>query len=170
MPISADEKAFIYEFCEYRRCVAMFVRQPESGLIFAAERLNESGAWQIPQGGAEANEEDYEAALRELHEETGIYSVKLLKCTENRYRYDFPPRVIAKRKRHHWRNYKGQTVRFFLFEFLGEESEINLNTVPEFVEFSRWKWMTAEDIVGQMVEFKKDAMERGARELGIVAS
>ena len=34
--------------------------------------------WQFPQGGIDVGEGDFEAALRELREETGVTSVRLL--------------------------------------------------------------------------------------------
>lgn len=152
----------------YRRCVSAFVIQKVSGLVFAAERINEAGAWQIPQGGVEAAERDHEAVLRELWEETGIRSVRFLKGTRSRYDYDFPDHVIKKRYDHGWQYYKGQSLRFFLLEFIGEESEINLHTSPEAVEFSQWKWMAPESLVNQMVDFKKRAIQLGAQELGLI--
>lgn len=153
---------------EYRRCVAAFVMKKESGLIFAAERINEPGAWQIPQGGAEAGESDLDAIYRELWEETGIRSIKHLRSTKRRYNYDFPEQVIKKRRDRGWPYIKGQSVRFFLMEFEGEESEINLQTLPESVEFSRWDWIPTEQIIARTVEFKKEAILAGATELGLV--
>lgn len=151
----------------YRRCVGIFVLQKRSGLIFAAERINEPGAWQIPQGGAEDGEEDYDAALRELREETGIRSVKYLANTKGRHNYDFPTYILEKRKKRGWADYKGQSIKFFLFEFIGNESEINLASSKE-IEFSHWKWIEAKKIVDQMIDFKKEAIYAGAKELELV--
>lgn len=153
---------------EYRRCVAVFVLQQESGQYFAAERINEAGAWQIPQGGVEINEDDAEAASRELWEETGISSVEILKSTKVRYNYDFPEQIIAKRQKRGWKYFRGQSVKFFLMKFLGKESEINLKKVPDSVEFSHWRWMDAKDIIEQSVGFKKETIQLGAMELGII--
>ena len=49
------------------------------GRVFLARRMKDDGPevifpgheWQFPQGGIEAEEDPYQAALRELHEETG---------------------------------------------------------------------------------------------------
>lgn len=152
----------------YRRCVAAFVVKKGSDLVFAAERINEPGAWQIPQGGAEAGESDIDAILRELWEETGIRSVKCLKSTSLRYDYNFPEQVIRKRRERGWSFRKGQSVRFFLLEFFGEESEINLETVPEAVEFLSWKWIKAEEVIDSTVEFKREATLAGAKELEVI--
>ena len=48
--------------------------------IFVAKRIdNPKNFWQMPQGGIDKNENYYEAALRELREETSITSVELIK-------------------------------------------------------------------------------------------
>ena len=53
--------------------------------IFVAKRIdNPKNFWQMPQGGVDKNENYYEAALRELKEETSIVSVKLLKEIEKK--------------------------------------------------------------------------------------
>lgn len=149
---------------KYRTCVGMFVLQKNSKLVFAAERINEPGAWQIPQGGTESGEDDYDAAVRELREETGIRSIKYLSCTKSRYSYDFPNYVIENRKKKGWDNYKGQCVKFFLFEFIGDESEINLSFSAE-AEFSHWKWVSIKKLINQLVDFKKETVRNGAKEL-----
>lgn len=151
----------------YRKCVGMFVLQKRLGLIFAAERINEPDAWQIPQGGVEDGEEDYDAALRELREETGICSVKYLANTKGRYIYDFPTYILEKRKKRGWANYKGQSIKFFLFEFIGNESEVNLALSKE-IEFSNWKWLEAKKIVDETIDFKKEAVYAGAKELKLI--
>ena len=47
--------------------------------VFVAKRIdNPKNFWQMPQGGVDGPEDYYEAALRELKEETSIASVKLI--------------------------------------------------------------------------------------------
>lgn len=153
---------------DYRKCVGMFVLQKQSGLVFAAERINGPNAWQIPQGGVEDGEDDYDAALRELKEETGIYSVKYIANTKDRYNYNFPNYILEKRNKRGWTDYKGQSIKFFLFEFIGDETEINLQLHSEEIEFSHWKWMKTEKVVDQMIDFKKKAIYAGAKELELI--
>src|SRR3954463_7798269 len=71
------------EVRRYRPCVglALFNRD---GLVFVGRRRAGSSlaklrhAWQMPQGGIDAGEAPYDAALRELYEETNVRSVSLL--------------------------------------------------------------------------------------------
>ena len=48
--------------------------------IFMGERLDNKGAWQMPQGGVKIgrSEELDKAAIRELYEETGVRNEKLV--------------------------------------------------------------------------------------------
>lgn len=47
-------------------------------------------AWQLPQGGVEANESIEQAALRELMEEAGIAGARVFGQSTQCYTYDFP--------------------------------------------------------------------------------
>ena len=51
--------------------------------VFVAKRIdNPKNFWQMPQGGVDGDENYYEAALRELKEETSVVSVKLIQEIE----------------------------------------------------------------------------------------
>jgi putative (di)nucleoside polyphosphate hydrolase len=132
------------------------------GFVFAGERYDIPGAWQIPQGGVEDSEEYFEAAVRELYEETGVKSTKFIKCTRGVYKYDFPVNIRKHRK------YLGQQVKFFVFEFIGSDSEINLQ-MSGAREFSAWKWISPGDLLCSVIEFKKEAFSRAMRELALEA-
>lgn len=149
----------------YRKAAIIFVRNPKNGLYFFAERIDYPGAWQVPQGGVEEGESHLEGAVRELKEETGIRTVKLLRNTQNLYKYDFPEAALKKfRSKNSDSYFVGQEARFFLFDFLGDESEINLAYSKE-VEFLHWKWTQLKDILDSVVDFKKDAFNAAAEEL-----
>ena len=59
--------------------------------------------------------------------------------------------------------FKGQTQKWYIMRFLGEDNEINLNTkYPEFLE---WKWINYENITDKVVEFKLHVYEKIKKEL-----
>ena len=59
--------------------------------VFVGKRIDNPGKfWQMPQGGVDNGENYYEAAIRELEEETSIKSVKLIKELDGTLTYDLP--------------------------------------------------------------------------------
>ena len=149
------------ESLPYRPCVGLVVLNPR-GLIFAAQRLDRHfDAWQMPQGGIDRGETPREAALRELAEETGIQPAraKILRESAEWLPYDVPVDLVPKL----WGGrYRGQKQRWFAVRFLGDDSEIDIET--EHPEFRCWRWMTADDVIDGAVAFKRDTYRRVFRE------
>lgn len=142
---------------KYRKNVAIFLRK--ANLFFVGERIKNPGEFQLPQGGVELGEPLFSAAKRELFEETNVKSVKYIGCTENSYRYEF---VEEKREPKHTK-YIGQEQTFFVFEFLGADTEIRLDTNDR--EFSSWKWVPIEEVLNGIVAFKRKSYESAINEL-----
>ena len=103
----------------------------------------------MPQGGIDEGEDYYEAALRELKEETSVVNVKLIQEIDKKLTYILPNHLIGII----WKGkFKGQTQKWFVMRFTGNESEININTIkPEFLD---WKWVNLDDLPKIAVEFK----------------
>jgi len=141
----------------YRRNVGLVLINPE-GLVFAGQRIDNPGAaWQMPQGGIDKGEKPKEAALRELNEETGVRPdlVEKLAKTEDWITYDLPEELIGQI----WGGkYRGQKQKWFLFRFLGQDSDVNIAT--EHPEFSVWQWMRAEELIDRIVPFKRAVYEQ----------
>ena len=118
--------------------------------IFVAKRIDNPGNfWQMPQGGLDDGENYFDAALRELEEETSIKSVDLIKELSNYTTYDLPDRLLGII----WKGkYKGQRQKWFIVKFNGQENEININTKhPEFLD---WKWIDIKELTNEVVDFK----------------
>ena len=129
--------------------------------IFVAKRIdNPKNFWQMPQGGIDKNENYYEAALRELKEETSIISVELIKEINKKYTYILPDNLIGII----WKGkFKGQVQKWFIMRFIGNESEININTKnPEFLD---WKWIEVDDLTKIAVNFKLDVYQNIKKEV-----
>ena len=105
--------------------------------VFVGKRIdNPKNSWQMPQGGVDQNENFLQAAKRELEEETGVKSVKLIKEIDEWQEYDLPENLSSKL----WSGkYRGQKQKWFIMKFTGSENEINIKTPDP--EFSEWKWM-----------------------------
>ena len=71
-----------------------------AGLVWVGRRIAEGNSeydgssqlWQMPQGGIDKDEDPLPAAFRELHEETGMHSVRLLAEAPGWINYDLPRR------------------------------------------------------------------------------
>ena len=65
--------------------------------VFVGKRIdNPKNSWQMPQGGVNQKENFLHAAKRELEEETGIKSVKLIKELDGWFKYDLPQYLLGK--------------------------------------------------------------------------
>ena len=118
--------------------------------IFVAKRIdNPKNYWQMPQGGVDKGEDYYNAALRELEEETSIKNVKLLKEIDGYLSYELPDYLLGII----WKGkFKGQRQKWFIFRFKGDDSEIDINTLKP--EFFKWKWISVDDLTKVVVHFK----------------
>ena len=118
--------------------------------IFVAKRIdNPKNFWQMPQGGVDEGEDLLTAAYRELEEETSIKNVELVQEIDGITIYELPKHLLGII----WKGkFKGQKQKWFLMRYLGNDDEININTInPEFLE---WKWIDLEMITEVVVDFK----------------
>ena len=120
--------------------------------VFVGKRKDNPGnKWQMPQGGVNEGEDYITAMKRELIEETNISSIKIIKEIEKIYQYELPENLIG----NIWKGkYRGQKQKWFITRFLGEESEINLNS--KHAEFIDWKWIEPKLLPDVIVNFKRD--------------
>ena len=147
----------------YRPCVGVaLVNARGEAFIGHRKRKRDSEildarAWQMPQGGVDKGEAPLEAAKRELWEETNVRSVALIAEHPDWLSYDLPPEALGR-----WAGrYRGQTQKWFLFRFTGDESEIDVEHPagggPQ--EFDAWRWEQFERLALVVVPFKRPVYE-----------
>lgn len=137
----------------YRPCVGVVLIN-HAGLVFAGRRTDgPASAWQMPQGGIDEGEKPRKAALRELREETGVKAglVEFVAKSPEWVTYDLPEELVGKI----WGGrYRGQRQRWFLFRFLGSDTDIDIET--DHPEFSEWRWVKADEMLAAIVPFKRE--------------
>ncbi len=131
--------------------VGIIVLNNKNEVFVGKRKDNPIDKWQMPQGGIDDNEKPLDAMKRELIEETSIKKIEILKEIENWLEYELPPHLIGKI----WKGkYRGQTQKWFIVRFTGNEKEINIKTKkPEFIE---WKWINYKHLPEVIVDFKKN--------------
>ncbi len=145
----------------YRPCVglALFNRQ---GLVFIGRRANKDlrehvapgHEWQMPQGGIDPGETPYQAALRELQEETNVTSVSLLAEAPAWLSYDLPVDIGKQAWKGRWR---GQAQKWFAFRLEAADDEINILAPAggHKAEFDAWRWERLEETPKLIIPFKQ---------------
>ena len=129
--------------------------------IFVAKRIdNPKNFWQMPQGGVDNGENFFQAALRELEEETSIKNVSLIKEVQGYTTYNLPDDLLGII----WKGkYKGQKQKWYIMKFTGKDNEINLNTKkPEFLD---WKWIEIDKMTDTVVNFKLEVYRKLQKEI-----
>ena len=130
-----------YERLAYRKNVGLIVfrSKPQLRFLLLSHKDWKEGWWKFPQGGLKAGETYEEAAKREFQEELGTDKIELLAESKLTNRYDWKSHTIEL-KGEKW---KGQSQRFLLARFTGEDSDFKPN--PE--EVKGYRWATKEEIL-----------------------
>jgi putative (di)nucleoside polyphosphate hydrolase len=141
----------------YRRGVGVMLLNPR-GKVFVGARIdNPEDAWQMPQGGIDADEEPWATALRELQEETGIAPhlvERIAECPE-RLRYDLPEEWRSRLWGGQW---VGQEQNWFLARFIGQDTDVHIAT--DHPEFREWRWVEPQLLPDLIVPFKRELYQR----------
>ncbi|HYA71856.1 MAG TPA: RNA pyrophosphohydrolase [Roseiarcus sp.] len=147
----------------YRRSAGVMLVNRDGAAFIGRRRKSREGLvagheWQMPQGGIDDGEAPYDAARRELYEETNVSSASLIAEAPQWLCYDLPENAGNR-----WRGrYRGQTQKWFLMRFQGEDSEIDIahpgggGHTPE---FDAWRWERLEALPDLVVPFKRRVYE-----------
>ena len=146
-----------------RKGVGIIVLNKKNQVFVGKRKDNPNDKWQMPQGGVDESEDNFAAMQRELIEETSIKNIKIIKEIDGVFEYELPENlagIIWKGK------FRGQKQKWFITRFLGQDSEINLNTKnPEFIE---WKWLEPKKLPDVIVDFKKNLYLKLLKEINLV--
>ena len=133
----------------------MMILNSEKKILVGRRLDHPSGYWQMPQGGIDDNEKPEEAVWREMIEEIGTNNAELYKISSQRINYEIPEETL---KHLPWGQiYIGQTQKWFIFYFSGNDNDINVETQNP--EFSEWKWMDHNKLIENAVPFKRKVYE-----------
>jgi putative (di)nucleoside polyphosphate hydrolase len=126
-----------------------------AGQVLVARRADrppeDPHAWQMPQGGLDANEDAADAVLREAREEIGTDRLAILAEHPDWLCYDFPPGVAVPGGT---RRHRGQMQRWFALRFLGNDANVRLDAHPP-AEFAAWRWADLADLPALAVPFRR---------------
>ena len=160
----------------YRPCVGIALFN-STGLVWIGNRSDKEAEgegeghwWQMPQGGLDEGENPYEAALRELYEETSVKHVSLLGEAPGWLTYDLPPDLVGQS----WGGrYRGQKQKWFALRFEGRESEIDVRHPgggKYKAEFTTWRWENLARLPELIVPFKRKVYEEVVAAFGSLAA
>jgi putative (di)nucleoside polyphosphate hydrolase len=113
----------------------------------------------MPQGGIDAGEDPWQAAQRELHEETNIRSIERLGEMKEWLSYDIPRAISGQA----WGGkYRGQRQKWYAVRFTGKESEIDIAHPAggHKPEFQAWRWEPMANLPALVVPFKRKVYEQ----------
>lgn len=135
----------------FRANVGTCVIDREGRVLALKRRGVTDDAWQMPQGGIDADETPRQAALRELGEETGLRprDVELLAEHPDWLVYELP--LEYRRPKVGW----GQAQKWFLLR-------VRANAVvrPDGNEFDDYAWMTPTELMPHVVAFRRPVYDR----------
>ena len=133
-------------FTVFRKNVIAAVINSNKQVLLVSPAWSSRIQWQFPQGGIDKNEQPDAAVLREMNEELGTDSFKILSHHRSVYRYKWPKwyRLL--------RGYKGQKQDLFLLKFIGKDRDINIDTDGE---LAAWKWTNQKDVVKELAPARK---------------
>lgn len=133
------------------------------GRVLIGHRIKDDGPeivlpgleWQMPQGGIDDGEDQRQAVMRELWEETGAVNADYLGETDW-MTYEFP--AYDGPASHRLAKFRGQRQKWFALRFTGRDEQIDpltpRNGQP--AEFDKWRWERLDRVADLVVPFRRE--------------
>lgn len=139
--------------------VGVFVNERREVLL--CERANHAGAWQFPQGGIDPGESIEQALVREMSEELGVSDFHVIKQGQQTSVYWFPAGLDLPITR----DFDGQEHVWFELAFSpGVEPDLAKSDG----EFRSYQWTKPQEVLGKIVDWKKQAYRVGLKTLNLI--
>lgn len=148
---------------EYRDNVCAVIRRKSDNSVLICHRKGfpENKGWQFPQGGIDIRKNLIDELKRELLEEIGTANVSIISVSPHTYQYDFPAGINSKHQQ-----YCGQKQKWVLTELHADDCAIHIDSVK--AEFDAYQWVTPQEALSRVVNFKKDVYRRALKDLGLM--
>lgn len=145
----------------FRASVAACVTDGAGAVLACRRRGAHDGAWQVPQGGIEADEDPEQALWRELREEVGLRAsdLRIERVRPDWLAYELPVAFRGPKTG------LGQVQKWFLLASTVPSLAIELDGV----EFDDWRWLTPVDLVDRAVAFRRPTYEAALRGFGLLS-
>lgn len=125
----------------YRQSTIGIIVDPQNKFLLVQKQGYENQYWKFPGGGVEEGETDNQALKRELKEELGASSFKILAKSSCCKQYNWPKKVIKKKFEQTGQLFRGQIQTQFLVRFTGQKDKFKTNH-----EIIKLKWVSQDDL------------------------
>lgn len=144
----------------YRKGVNAFVIDASENLLIIQKQIYGEHQWEVPGGGVDDNENVEEALLRELEEELGSKSFKILAMSSQRYIYEWSMDAIEDCYNKKGKTYRGSEKFQYLVLFIGKKGDICFQES----EIKKLKWVPYSELEAHFVfdgqwDFAKKVLE-----------